>query len=433
MTDLGEKTLQLGQMTWFRWLIAPFISTPGNIVRQQLIDDNLILRPLANRLSPKFRKQWEEFTSADRAIEMSRAAVATGLVGLGMFGEHTGWIEGGYQRGDSRELEGKGRFTIRIPFTDYYIGFERIDKIGGYLGMGATLKQFWDEAMESEDPNMIETAVLGMLIYFQTTLKLLRDKSWTQSLDSTLTLFQHASTKSPSEALPYLQKYAGQQARKIIPFSSLVSNVAMTQDDTMRDAWGFWDQIQRGIPGLSDNLAVSRDYFGAPRERHFNEWSWLNPSNVHKHTDDPLRREAARLAFTYAEDDKTMYGVRLTPHQRSRWQELMGQKPRDEFDGLSMEDYLRRLVTSPEWEDFTENFHGFEGTKVSTIKNVRSAAKRVAMFDLWEEDPELKKQVILRIAATAKAKGADVEDMLAEAGLTLDDLMDVRKEQGLFD
>jgi hypothetical protein len=425
-TPLGDTILNLGARPYigpiFRFFLMPFISTPGNLQRQALIDSNPVLFHISRMVGQRYKQRWDALDPIEKQTLTAKQVLASSIVAWGFWANDTekDIVVGKRQRGDSAEFDDRPDYSLKIPFTDNtWFGFNRIDPVGTLMGMGIEARRLWDEYNESRDPEVKDAALAMIELYTKVNFSLLLNESWMTSAMQTQRLMDAFVNEDRSVWEHYLARWSGQQARKLIPMSSFLGFVEGFDDPLVREAWGVRDQIMANLPFLSDDLPVSYDYMGYKR---------VEKGLLHTAEDDPLRKELSRLAFTYSPDEKSLKGVRLTPEQYSRWMDLMGNTPRDIFNGQTLREFLTDFIQTEEYKSYSEGFAGYEGGKVKAIKAWRSQAKALAEQELYAEFPNLEDNILLRLGAKAKALGENPADFLAEFGFTPEDLERVHKK-----
>ena len=143
--------------------VLPFVKTPANLAIQALE-----MTPLGI----VGKKNWSNFTGSSRdAVRIAevrgRVAVGTIILGSITFLNYTGVITGGYHpdKNIRRQQQAVGfqPYSIRIPGTNTYVEYGRLDPIGMLIGMVADYGNIFNELNE-KDREKVENNLLSFMV-----------------------------------------------------------------------------------------------------------------------------------------------------------------------------------------------------------------------------------------------------------------------------
>jgi hypothetical protein len=142
-----------------------------------------------------------------------------------------------------------------------------------------------------------------------------------------------------------LEQYGGEQLSGLVPFSAALKGVALGTDPYKRNPQTVGEEIQTGIPGMSQRVDPAVDIFNKPvpnptlgiPER------MIYPVNVSKIPPDPIANEIARL------DIQAPYPPSyLTREQAARWSERRAEGLHDE---------LSAYINNPAYKQLSDQFN----------------------------------------------------------------------------
>ncbi|MEM7200257.1 MAG: hypothetical protein AAF628_08340 [Planctomycetota bacterium] len=379
-TAFGQATERfLNASPWFKLVVAPFVRTPLNILRQVFVDRS----PLAlsqKEIRDAIKAGGPEGQLALARITLGTAGVLSGLT-LAASGKITG---GGAGYNNTERLSGIPPYSVNIGGNWYQ--YSRLDPAGSWLATSADFHEAMTRYYDREDPERVSAfAQAGQALVLAMARNAL-DKTWTKSLDDILNVL--SDDNSPVQAEGKLKKLTGDQLNKLVPFSSLFRSVAQTQDPVVRQAQEISERLSRGIPGESSELPPIRDYLGREIVRQNHQWHWINPFASSAESDDPLDQELARLSYDFSPIPASLDGVNLTTRQRSDFLKFIGQERYEQFGGRTLEDLLRAHIQTPAYRNATES--DFDtGGKEAQLKAIYSGAKSLAKRRLLAEYPDL--------------------------------------------
>lgn len=401
-----------------RVFIAPFITTPTSIFRQTFGERTIIgaasMNTKALMEARRGLRQALINGGAEADIAIARVVVGYGIMattlGMVMSGNVVGG-RGGYR--NSEQFDDVKPYSIRVG--DTWHQFSRLDPAGMLVGAMVDIVEGLEEAEASGTEGAADEAVTLASAWSTAIINNGLSKTWLQSVSDLAEIM--GETNGDRRAIK-LEAYFKRVGTNLTPSSALLRQLAKTHDGTVREAFTMTETWKRGIPGLSDDLPVRRDWLGRERTFDLSERIPGSPVAVSRRSDDPLDLELSRLAFDFRMPRRRLEGVELTAQQYSRLLELQGQLVRDPATGLNMEDALRQLVTSAEYQDLLT-----DEAKLSRVKKLASRYRQEGRRALLNPgSPNVNKELGVAVA-TAK-----VEAKARAAGLPEEEI-ERRKEQ----
>lgn len=387
----------------FKLVVAPFVRTPLNLIRQAFVDRNPILA--------FFVKKNRQLVAAGG--REGDAVIARTVSGVGL-------MMGAYGLASSGIITGKGEHYTstekldRIPdysikFGDRYIAYSRIDPVGSILGLVADVQH----AMELHDPNDPESLPLLAEFAQATGLAYMTgamNKTWMKSMSDLMETATQATEGSGSTAKRKAEQFAANQLIKAVPFSSGLRGATQSMDPVVREAWTIRDRVFRSLPGLSEDLPPVRDLLGRPVTRDNAQWFWINPFGANPESDNPVDQELARLSFDVQPIPKNIDGVQLNSTQYSRIKELVG-KLNERDPGFEAQ--LAELFADPSWQDIPT-----DAMRVRIVKDMLSSRISTAKNIFTGTDTEFRKAFLgEQLRESAELSGADLSGLRQQLGL----------------
>lgn len=366
-------------------IVFPFVRTPINILKDFTRYTPL---PLVQVVRKSFR---DEIAKGGPEADIMLAKVALGtsaIAGVWDLAER-GLVRGGGPAGpDTGELDNVGQYSIKLG--DQWYGFNRLEPMGTLFGAVADLHDIVDKQYEANGDNAhIEDLFKLVLI---ATVKNATSKTWLSGLSSV--------ADAAADPERYGDSYLRRLGASFVPFSAGMRDAVVATDPFARQVFTFSDQLRAGIPGLSEGLAVRRDYLG--RAVTNDGKPWLSPIAVTHQSKDPVDLEMARLGFPVQMPDRHMDGVPLTATQYSRLLELRGTVG---GQNNNLHSTLSALLSDPRYASLTDSIDPTirKGSKASAIKDVVGKYSDAAKKQMLQEDPGL---LQLWIDAKKRAVGA---------------------------
>ena len=144
----------------------------------------------------------------------------------------------------------------------------------------------------------------------------------------------------------FAAEYAGRVASGFNPLAGAQRTIVQGLDPMVRDTDGFVEQIQSGIPGLSDDLPAKVDRWGREIARPGGPVKRMaDPFNVSPLKDDPVLAELGRLGVRVGFPNDRLTGLELSRDQRRQVQIVKGQA------GYTV---LERLIASTRYQRLSD-------------------------------------------------------------------------------
>ena len=359
-------------------VVAPFVKTPMNILRQAFVDRNPILAPFVKANRDALAKGGPK---ADLIV--ARTVMGTGLM-IGAYSMVSDGIITGNGRGwqNSETLDKIPASSIKL--RDKYYTYNRLDPVGSMIGLVADAYEVFNNYDPHNPQSNGQYAELAQAIGLS-YIRNATSKTWAASMADISETIEQAITGTPGQAKRALAKLMGNQLFKVVPYSSAVRNASKSMDPVTREAFSILERIQSNIPGASEDLPPKRDLLGRIITKENAEWYWLNPFGGHPESDNIVDQELSKLDFDIPFIGKDLEGVPLTAKQYSRMMELVG-KPAD--GGPSLEEVLEGVVTGDGWARLSD------GQKKGVVTNLLSQFATVAKTILKNEDKGLLADVL---------------------------------------
>lgn len=368
-------------------LIAPFVRTPVNLFKTGLGE-----RSPTALLSRKFREQIKN-GGPERDLALARltmGSLTAASVSAAVAGGHvTGGGPSNFQARKALEATGWQPYSIKVtnPATGEvtYQSYMRAEPLAFVIGAVADATEilahvdFEDELTPQEEAAMdvVNAVVAGVA---ENTLS----KTFVSGIDDFLN-----AVEDPER---YLEGYLKRQAGAFVPYSSLRRDIAKIQDPYIREAWTLADKLRQnsGIPGYSEELPLSLDLYGNPRQ--YASGAIVGPlspfpdspetGNALAHDVVALMEESGRVPITMPA--RTLEGLRLSAQEYQDFVDLS--RNQVEIAGKDFDTYMSDLMTSTAYERM-----GPDG-KVDLIKDAQrtfdAEARRqlVDLYDTGEDD-----------------------------------------------
>ena len=253
--------------------ILPFVKTPANLAIQALE-----MTPLGI----VGKKNWSNFTGSSRdAVRIAevRGRVAVGTIILGSISmlNMTGVITGGYHpdKNIRRQQQSTGfqPYSIRIPGTNTYVEYGRLDPIGMLVGMVADYGNIFNELNE-KDREKVENNLLSFMVnqqqgsqedldldtkiangtvaLYKTAFKNIASKTYLKGLVDFVTSFNGDDVDK--KGLWWLENKAGSYVPNIL--------TKVMNDPFLRETDGFLQAVQKRLGGVG--LPKTYNVIGEP-------------------------------------------------------------------------------------------------------------------------------------------------------------------------
>lgn len=307
--------------------------------------------------------------------------------------------------------------------TKTYTNYGRFDPLGLPFGIVADIADVVSNLDDNADvPHQVGDALLSGLFGLS---KQLSNKSYLKSLNDAVEAFNE-----PDKAG---EKFAGQLASNLIPFSSGLRFA--NPDPLMRDARSVTDRMLATIPGLSDKVPARRDAWGDPITVNKGLWVTDKGSMV----DAEMRRMALEAGFTVGAPSPDVGGVDLRDitmvNGRNAYDYYQEIAARPNPKAPSLKDVVAKIIQSPGYQRAPDGDAQTKGTRMwllsGRIAKYRQAAAQRLRADKNVRDAMLEKQRDVAKAYAAKSAPQTPEKTGKESisnigkafGIDLDGLM----------
>lgn len=383
-----------------KMVVAPFLRTPMNILRQVFVDRT----PLSIFLAET--REILKRGGAEADVVLARMTTGTAAIGAGyymmssMTEDSTFQVRGKRDYRSTETLDNVPDYSYTVDGGKTWHQYNRLDPIGSWLGWTADLHAMHMSRYDPNDPDSIAWMESMSTAALSATMSNALNKSWLKSANDIVDGFKTMSEGGPA-AQRGAQKLVADQLTKLIPYSSALRSVTSVTDPVARDGWTVGDRLMEVIPGLSGGIPETRDMLGRPVRRDRAEYYWVNPFGANPESQDPLDQALSNLAYQMPTLDKSLHNGKtlLTSQQWSDYKELIGQNPH--FGGRSLEDIMREQVQS---ESFLES--NDEVRIEYFLKPMYEASKAIATELLMEKYPELRQSQFDAITKEAEVLSA---------------------------
>ena len=307
--------------------ILPFVKTPSNLAIQAIERTPLSLLGKETR---------SNFTGASRNAEKiaaTRGRIATGTILLGSIAMYTqsGNITGGFHPDPSiREIQqsqGMIEYAFKIPGTNKWIQYGRLDPIGMLIGFAADVTNIYQDLDEKEKA-LIENNLLGQIVQQmegspEEQLGTI-DKVQNFTVASYKSMYKNIASKTYLRALTdFVKSFDGEAVegqgawwfnnKAASYFPNILSRV--NNDPYMREAQGFFDTIgkkinSRAYPKRYNPLGEAIEYQKNAVFRFIN--TAINPFTIKEMKKDKLAEAIVEDEIVIPRLDKKQKDVDLT-------------------------------------------------------------------------------------------------------------------------
>lgn len=330
--SLGQTLLTARRKSPLLTFIIPFVQTPINAVKEML---------RYSPLSPAV-KEWRDDiakggVARDKAIAEVSVGVAMGATVMALAAADNLSGNGPVEPEKRRVLLASGWQPYSIKVGDKWYSYQRIQPLGGLLGMYADTQEIWEQMTEEEQRNAM--AAIGAAFANAIT-----NQTFLQGVTNFIEAF--------SEPERFMERYIQNQVASFVP--GILGQTAPLIDPYRREVYSIFDAVTNRIPLASQTLLPQRDVFGEAIGNK-DRVGIVGPVTVTTESEDKVRSEAARLGLgvgatrryielsDMGEDD--LGRVNLTPEQRDVLAEQSGKMAYTILD---------QLVNSPGWDDMPD-------------------------------------------------------------------------------
>lgn len=356
--------------------VVPFIRTPVNIFAFTLERTPLGL------FVKSIRNDIFNGSGAERALAIARMSLGSMVMAtayeLVMSDLVTGGGPGDRELREAKRRAGWQPYSIKIG--DRYVSYNRLDPFGSIVGMAADAAEMWNHLHEEgveRDRDKLATMVIASLA------KNLVNKTYMEGFARIVDVIHDPQRYGEG----WMKQFLG----SFVP--SGVAHLERLIDPTIAETQGALDAIKARIPGLSADLPPKRNLWG--EVIHFQGAlgpDIVSPFYQSRETGSPIDDEIVRNRVDSIRTPTArgvFSGVELSPHQISRFQEIMGQEIR--HDGLTLREYLNAMIQTPAYQDLTDGPMGGKAFQIArVVHQYREEAKNLMIH----EDPELRMKIL---------------------------------------
>lgn len=447
--DTGQKVQNLVSAVPGGFLIAPFVRTPTNILKFSYDRISAPARAIIDRarasdawakLDPEYRQRIDALRDglknsegyrktileqlnarkADGTPDRIARAEARGKVAMGTalnaslfyaVNNYAENITGGgptdYKQRQAWLASGKLPYSIKIPGTDTWISYQRLDPLATVIGIYADYKDLSEDnkitAANSDDLDKL------MAVTFELGVRNVTDKSYLAGVNKILKML--AGEGTPGKVLGGV---AGGFIPNIIP-----QGASITGDQHMKEARGFADVILKRIPGTDVDL--KRNPLGEPVviQQFEGVAGILNPLNPLAwgfDKDDKVAKELANVAHGFSAPSTKLAGViELTdfigPNGRSAYDRMRDLQSKLVINGMTQRQALSELIRDKRYQSLDpKSFVGLPSERVKYINRILSRYKKAAEMQMLREFPEIMQ--MQQQVKSATISGVPREDVL---------------------
>lgn len=388
LTGPGKKVQEfVSESPGFRFLL-PFTRTPINLT--------MVSMERMPGLNLFIKESRQNMLKGGAKGQLARARL---MMGSGFMGTIVMMARAGYITGDGpknpilRQQWIDSGWQPNSMWLGRWVSFDRGDPFAALMGMAA------DYAAIASDlgPEEGDTMAMALISSFA---KNVISKTYLMSASLALNAIVQGSERGAGAT--FIRSFE----RSLIP--SGVRQITRAIDPAQREAETYLENLQRGIPGWSEDLPPKRDVFGDvdldPLINAMTPWKIRDPK------DDLVFNELNRLRLGLGnpprvigttekvlEADLEPVGVKLTLEQWDRWLVLAGNgfKVRASAVGVpgggevGFKDTLARLFLTKKYLELTDEI------KKSFIKRIQGKFRFGAKMALFKEFPQVKEDVFI--------------------------------------
>ena len=336
-----------------------------------------------------------DVNSLKQAQALAKGRIATGqMTVFGVAGLYTaGALTGnGPQDFKTRQSWIQNGWKPRsIKVGDRWVSYEGLEPFASFLAIGADIGDWSGQLGQTTTEN-----------FFQKMSYLIAQNLTSKSFLAGLEPLQDIISTNPER----MNVWTANLANNFVPYASLRNEIANVFNPGMREVENdFWQTIQNRNPVLRGNLPLKYDPLDGSVVKDWDfptrMWNSISPISIagkDTETRRLLRESGYDLTSTFTTDS---YGLKLSPEQASRMQQLMGEQ--------NLEKALEKILTEPAVKKEIEYYrnlreNGVTGDSKENEGNVEFTKSRVyalltqtfnrykarAMASLYTEFPELR-------------------------------------------
>lgn len=348
--------------------VVPFIRTPANLIKYAGERSPLGL------LSKKVRDEIEA-GGARADVAIGKMTMGTAMIAMASYLAYNGHITGGGPADKKLNAlwraQGNRPYTFRIPGTETWVPYGRIDPFSTLIGAAADVTLYTKNDFKKKD--QFERLYNTMQAAFVHNVS---NKSFLSGAINFAQIFDDSQQGADSKAYRFGQQLAG----AMMPYSSFfrqMNDSDLVGDPLVRDVRSVADKLMSQTPGLSGNLPIKYDILGEPVKKDY-RGVYVSPFTFTKVKDNKLLETMVRLEVAPAPIDRKVAGVELPGDVYARLTKM---------SGTIFKNMMTDITESPDWA----NIPAFK--KAEMIKSALYQARAFARMKIYSENPELFRKI----------------------------------------
>ena len=357
-------------------VLLPFVRTPTNIA-----SFTLERTPVAF-LSKNIRA---EIAAGGARRDVALAKIATGSMmmavsaDLALSGTITG--AGPVDRDMKNIKRAAGWQPYSIKIGDKYYAYNRLDPIGGLIGLSADMTEILGQTSEADTLALTSAAILS-------ATQNMASKTYLSNFMGTMDAIFTAST-DPMASNKQIQYLLGRMGASIIPAG--VAAIERTVSPELSAAYSFLDQVKSRIPGFSTDLPPRRNIFGEPVVLGGGLGpDIMSPIYTSEIKDNPVADEIIAQEVSISMPKKVINGVELDAQQYDRYIVLYSGKDNPGVRNVPLKTKLKEMFSTSAYKRATD---GPEGGKQLVISSIFQGYQQAAKKQLVKEYPEIEADI----------------------------------------
>lgn len=369
--QLAEKARHAPASGPYVRVIVPFVRTPTNIMSYLLERTPLAYTSQAVR---------EDIAAGGARKDLALGKIVTGSMVMAVTAElaMAGQITGaGPTHPKMRNiLRETGWQPYSIKVGDTYYAYNRLDPIGGLLGLAADMTEIMGQTTEAEASEVALAAVLSIT-------QNMASKTYLSGVFDFVEAFFGAST-DPEASNWKLNNWLNRLGGSMVP--SFVAAIERQVSPEISATYDMIDRIKSRIPGMSEGLPPRRNIFGevivpsgglGP--------DIISPIYTNEAKDNPVADEMVRQQVPIGMPRRTVNGVELDAEQYDQY--ILYYAGEGLGKGIpKLKTALGNLVKSAGYRTATD---GPDGGKSLLIRSIFANYRSAAQKKLFEENAEL--------------------------------------------
>lgn len=340
-------------------LIVPFLKTPANL---------MVYAAKHSIAAPFFKEVRADIRAGGAKQEeaLARMGIGSLLTALGAVGAMNGSLTGGGPEDPEKRKAwlAAGNQPYSLKANGQWYQYSRVEPMATLVGIAADIATGKQEQ------------ALGMASMFKAMGRNFLSKTWLQGLSGAM--------QAMTDPDRYGGSWINRSAATLTQPATLLSHIGRYQDPYQRttDRDSYVDQLKYRLPGETfgrESLPIKLDAFGDPIMEAQRQFGRAGPVPIATPSDDPVRREAARIGWSPSEFQKsiTLKGKQLplSDEQHYELAQLAGQ--------LTHRGALR-LMQSSAWKHLDDDVR--KDALDTVAKRARAAVRLAALRLLTRGD-----------------------------------------------